>query len=570
MLQQGDRLALNIKSFITSLLTALSWGFIQLVLLVRLPAQGPKRVPVRVNYLTGRSGFLDKGSKQGIQVGDQVLLRLPGIGLLKLRIKAVSESSSRILLPAQGLALAQGAQGEVLVPRDRFQKKSDEAKGDEGKRHPAPKRARPHPPWTRLIPKAGPGEPLLAPVMARRATERQSRWDGRLRLQALRTFDQQGAGATGFGLFRSGLSLRGRNPMRNGGELQLDAEIQRRQVFLQDEPDTKDDRGRVNRLYYRKEGAFFAYQLGRFVSIQHPEIGILDGGSLEVSVSRKGRVGVLLGSLPEATDALTTGRDLGAVLYWVRESEHSRLRAAFQKTWHKGVPDRDLLVLSGERTWEGVRLYAHSLFDHYGDLDRVKAKGWGWTEGMLRLSVDVTEDHSFQASLTHLTLPETRRFEFPALASDLLRDFRSDRVTLSSDHDLGAGFEAGTRVDLWKDQNKSGVSVEGSLRAQDVLFPDGDVDLMVYRRESSFFTGPGFRLRGRKSLGDWEASLSYEWAAFETQGTLAGGSTLIDQTINLSLDYQPPASWFGSFYLERRFGDGRNSWSLGMFWQLRF
>ena len=560
----------NIPSRILSFLSALGWGLLHLLpgalfLVARIPAQGPVRVRVRVSYITGRSAFLDKGASQGIQVGDQVLLRLPGLGLVKSRVQSVSESSCRILLPAQGLALAQGAQGEVLVPRDRVPSKS------RGRTTPPkPKRARSHPPWTRPIPRAGPGEPLLAPVMARKASERPTRWDGRLRLQALRTWDREGGRATGFGLFRSGVSLRGRNPLRNAGEFQFDGELQRRQVFLQDEPDTKDDRGRVDRLYYRKEGAFFAYQLGRFVSIQHPEIGVLDGAGMEVAVSKKGRVGVLLGSLPEATDALTTGRDLGAVLYWVREVEDSRLRVAFQKTWHKGVPDRDLLVLSAEKSWEGLRLYAHSLFDHYGDLDRVKAKGLDWTEGMFRLSADVAEGHSVQASLTHFTLPETRRFEFPPLASDLLRDFRSDRLSLSSDHELGGGFEAGTRVDFWKDQSKSGVSVEASLRAQDVLFEDGDVDLLVYRRESSFFTGPGFRLRGRKSVGDLELSMSYEWTAFETQGTVAGGSTLIDQSFNLSLDYQPPASWYGSVFLERRFGDGRDSWSLGMFWQLRF
>jgi len=555
----------TLRNTLASFFTAMGWGLLHLVLLVRLPSQGPKRVHVRVSYVTGRSAFLDKGSKQGLRVGDQVLLRFPGNAPLKLRIRVVSESSSRVTLPS-GLALPpQGAAGEVLVPQDRFQQKPKNKKGTQ-----KPKRAHTHPPWTRLVPKAGPGESLLAPVMARRARERPTRWDGRWRVQALRTWDQAGGGTSGFGLFRTGLNLRGRNPLHNGGEFRMDAEVQRRQVYLQEEADPKDNRGRVNRLYYRKEGKVFSYQAGRFVSIQHPEIGVLDGGNLEVAVSRKGRVGLLLGSLADATDALSTGNDLGFALYWVRETEDSRLRAAFQKTWHKGVPDRDLFVVSGEKTWEGLRLYAHSLFDHYGDLDRVKAKGFDWTEGMFRLSLDVAEGQSVQVSLTHLTLPETRRFEFPALASDLLRNFRSDRLSVSTDHDLGGGFEAGTRLDFWKDQDNSGVSVEASLRADEVLFSDGDVDLLVYRRESSFFTGPGFRLRARKDIGDVDLSFSYEWAAYETVGTVAGGSTLTDQSVNLSLDYQPEAPWYGSVFLERRFGDGRDSWSLGMFWQIRF
>jgi hypothetical protein len=326
----------------------------------------------------------------------------------------------------------------------------------------------------------------------------------------------------------------------------------------------------VNRLFYQKEGPVFSYQLGRFISIEHPEIGVLDGASLEVAVSRNGRAGILLGALADATDSLSTGNDLGLVFYWVRETEDSRLRAAFQKTWHKGVPDRDLLVLSAEKNWEGLRLYAHSLFDHYGGLDRIKPQGIDWTQGMFRLSWDVFEGQLLHLSFFHVALPETRRFEFPALASDLLRDFRSDRLTLSSDHELGGGFEMGTRIDYWKDQNRSGVSVEGSLRAVDVFFADGDVDLLIYRRESSFFTGPGFRLRARKELGEFDASLSYEWAAFETVGTVAGGSTLVDQSLHFSLDYQPQASWYGSVFLDRRFGDGRDSWSLGLFWQLRF
>jgi hypothetical protein len=351
----------------------------------------------------------------------------------------------------------------------------------------------------------------------------------------------------------------------------MDAEIQRREVYLQDEPDTKDDRGRLNRFYYEKDGAFYSYRAGRFVSPDHPEIGVLDGAELRIPLSKQQRVGVLLGSLPEATDALTTGKDLGVALYWLREEEDQRLRLAYQKTWHKGVPDRDLFVVSGEKRWEGgPSLYVHSLFDHYGDLDRVKSKGFEWTEAMFRLRHEIQEGHTLSVSFLHIKLPELRRFEFPTLAGDRLRNFRSDRLTFSSDHELGKGFEARTRVDVWEDQDRDGISVEGGLRAQDFFFQNGELDLLIYRRESSFFTGPGFRLRARKRMGEFHGSLSYEWAAFETRGTVSGGATLVDQSIELSLDYQPPAPWFTSLFLERRFGDGRDSWSVGLFFQLRF
>ncbi len=539
-------------------------GFLLLAPLVSWAPQGQARgflrIRARVSYVTGRSIFLDKGSKDGLQVGDYLLIRFPGSGPLKLRIQAVSESSSRVRLP-EGIQGGVGVSGEVRIPEERLQKK----KSAEGLR-----RARPHSAWKRKLEPARPGEPLLAPVRVRRASDRPVRWDGRFRLYGLRTFDNEGGRSTGFGLFRPGINLKGRNPFRNGGELHLDAEVQRREVYLQDEPDTKDDRGRVNRLYYSKEGALFSYRAGRFVSPDHPEIGILDGAELGIPLTRVQKMGVLLGGMPEVTDALTTGRDLGMAIYWLREEEDQRLRVAFQKTWHKGVPDRDLLVLSGEKRWESTSFFVHSLVDHYGNLDQVKSKGFEWTEAMFRLRHKLQEGQVLSVSYLHLKLPELRRFAFPGLVADRLRNFRSDRLTLSSEHELGEGFEGRTRIDFWKDQDRDGISVEGGLRARDFFYENGDLDLLLYRRESTFFTGPGLRLRARKRWGEWDGSLSYEWAAFETRGTVAGGATLVDQSVEVSLDYQPPAPWYVSVFLERRFGDGRDSWSLGMFFQLRF
>ncbi len=539
------------------------WPILFLAFFLSFAFQGPQKLKVRVSYVSGRSLFLDKGSRDGIQVGDTLLIRFPGGPPLKLRILSVSESSSRARVPEGVQGASAGVSGEIRIPRERLQRLKEKAK--------APRRARSHPPWKRELQRARPGEPLLAPVIARKASERPSRWDGRFRFYGLRTWDRDGGRATGFGLFRPGLSLRGRNPFRNGGELRMDAEVQRREVYLEDEPDTQDDRGRVNRLYYEKEGAFFSYRAGRFVSSHHPEIGVVDGAEVRVPLSRSQTMGVLLGGMPEATDALTTGRDLGMALYWLREVEDFRLRLAFEKTWHKGVPDRDLFVVSAERSFEGgPSIFFHSLFDHYGDLDQVKSKGFEWTEAMLRLRQEIAEGQTLSASFLHLKLPELKRFEFPGLAADRLRNFRSDRLTLSSDHELGDGFEARTRLDFWEDQDRDGVSLEAGLRSQDFLFEDGDVDLLIYRRTSSFFTGPGFRVRARKRMGEFDGSLSYEWAAYETRGTVSGGATLVDQSVEISVDYQPPAPWFASLFLERRFGDGRDSWSLGMFFQLRF
>jgi hypothetical protein len=361
---------------------------------------GARRVEVHVTAIAGGSVYLDLGREAGIEKGDEVRLFPVGAPEVAAEVRAVSKSSARAALlgPLDGLVV--GDRGEVLVPVERAVSDAAPEGGDAPP--PAPPVYAPpgqgevpeHPPWEHPPETWSDDVPLLAPVVAYEAEDRPTRMSGRI----YEVFDwvrDQEAGDRRYLSSRTGVDLRWDDPFDRAGALDVDLELYHRRAE-DDDGDEDETELRVDRLSYAWGGGRDArtrWQVGRFLQHEFPEFGVVDGAEVGYRFDSGHRLGASVGLMPEWKDDLPTGDDMQAALFyrWVSDEEETlALGAGYQKTWHEGDADRDLIVLTGDYhpsafTW----LYGSAWVDLYSGDDELKSG----------------------AELTQLQLNATHRFE---------------------------------------------------------------------------------------------------------------------------------------------------------------
>jgi hypothetical protein len=268
-----------------------------------------ERVQARVTATSGSSVYLNLGRNAGLQPGDEVTFFPANDGIVNGTVQSVSGSSVRCTVLSSLQNIDIGTRAEVLIPADRL---SPDAEGKPTTRPNLPE----HPPWSATPENWDLNQPLLAPAHARTANERDVLLHGRLFASYMHTLNQFDA-QNQYSLGRIGASMWMENPFGRGGGLHLDSEFNRRGVFLADDLDGINGPGRLDRLSYHWGGTEeqpLRLEMGRFLSYEVPEFGVLDGTELVYRTASGHRFGASVGLLPEPFPNLSVIDDLH---FWV-------------------------------------------------------------------------------------------------------------------------------------------------------------------------------------------------------------------------------------------------------------
>lgn len=531
-------------------------------------AQEARERVVRVNVtsVSARSVFLDRGRDSGIEIGAIVQLFPPGVASLDVEVRAVSSTSARAEVPP-GLPLPPiGTSGEVRVtPR-----------GERVEAAREPRAVPDHPPWTRTEDPRSPDQPLLVPAFRRRPDERPATFDGRWFGSAQWSRDEADGGRGEYALGRLGLRADATNHLGFGERVRMAGELDARLTLLPDAPDERDATGRLDLLsvsFGTEEWAPTGAEFGRFHSRYLPEIGLVDG--VEVVRRYQGgiHIGAGVGAYPRPFPARATGDDVGSHVFLgiAGGADHAfEATVGFQKTWHRGTPDRDLalLRLSG-RISERAFVFASAKVDLYTGSDDAKGRGVELTEAMGSVRWD-GDALGTGLSLTHFTWPELLRAEYQALPVELVRDGVVDRASWSGWVRPWRPLRARARIDAWRDQDRDGSSWSLGADLRDLVGSGSRLSADVFHSDGGFSSGPGARidLHGLLQGGRWRAG--YRWHRYSLAGLATGEEGFDRESAQLGLAVPVGHGGDVDLVVERWFGDREDAWSAGVYVQWRF
>jgi hypothetical protein len=531
-----------------------------------LPAQQARTIELRVTAAAGRSLFLDRGRADGLLPGLVVRLFPAGRVPIEATVRAVSTNSARAdVAPGVELPLP-GTRGEASVTLP-----------EPGPAPPPPAKPVPeHPPWTRREAPRGDDQPLLAPAFGMPASDRPSRLHGRTFAQLDWSRDRGAGRDSEYWLARLGTDLELTNPFGAGGRARFAGDLERRTTDLLDESEAHDDRARIERLSYRhgdEEYAPFRAELGRFVSDYVPELGLLDGAEGALRFASGLDAGGGLAAWPLPYPARTSDEDLTAWLfasYAAPDPRGLRALVAYQKSWHEGASDRDLLLARAAGTaGETLSWTAALRADVYTSRDRIKGSGVEPTEAWLQASWNATARSGASLSYSHFEWPELLRREYAGTPPALVANGRVDRVAVSGWFDLSERIRVDLRSDLWDDHVDSGASGEIRLGFDRIVESRTWVGADLFVAEGSSAGGPGFRLTARRPFGAWTASLGYDWLQYEQSQLGAEPRDATRQSLRGSLDWSSGAWQFG-LYAQQFFGDDEDALAIDLFFQHHF
>ncbi|RMH03254.1 MAG: hypothetical protein D6702_06460 [Planctomycetota bacterium] len=528
---------------------------------------GVTRVEARVTSASPGRVSLDRGRDAGAEPGDRVRILEIGAPPRDGRVETVSERDCIVRLDDPAAEVEIGSRAEILVPSDRLAARAAEQGAAGGERR--------HPGWSRAPDEWSQDMPLLAKSKGRKPEERPAEWHGRAYAGFDLTDDRQGGGRR-YLLARSGADLEAANPFGRGGRLDIDFEINHRSDYQRSGDTVSDTTLRLDRLAWtvggdRHRPARLAF--GRFLPEDLPEFGILDGTEVSYGLSPENRVGASLGFLPEFGRELATGKDLQTAAFVSHRSGDGAFRAAggFQKTWHEGTADRDLLV--GKIGWSpptGFNLYSTAWVDFYDSTDTAKSTGPELTQFYGAAGWRSEKGNGFRLGLSRIRFPQTLRAQLSDVTLSQLADNQTDRVDLSAWRRLTPDLRLSAGLDHWSDEDGSGGG--GRLRAdwRDPLFAGGDLGLTLAFNQGQFHEVASARLDAdwETSLGAWR--LAWETARQKQIDFVGSQETLLQHLFQLSWDLAGASGWASSAYLEQRLGDEQDSLTLGLYLQYRF
>ena len=539
-----------------------------------------ERLPVRCTTVAGDGIYLDRGRDARIAIGDEVRFLTAGGELVLGIITAVSRTSARAELTGSRTRIEVGARGEVLVPEGRADAdEGGEAAHDPGPAPPAPapRPARPppeHPAWSRAPEEWQADMPLLAPVNARSAAERERRLRGSawVGYDALR--EREGA-ASEQSSVRSGLELELENPFARADELRFESEHFVRRG--EDEDGSESDSAlRIERASDRRggvRGRADRFEIGRFLQHGLPELGVLDGLEYTRRLRSGHSLGASLGFLPEPDDFFRSGKDLQAAFLYRHvsdETERLVLGAGLQKTWHEGSPDRDLLLATFDLHPDArTSLYGAMLVDYYTANDELKSSGFELTQLSLSAQRRSSSGHSLGLYTSSSRFPALERDEFPGLVPEQSEGNVFHRIGVNGRRVLSRHADAHGRLEFWSDQDDSGGSASVRLGLEDVLWQDGELALEPYFTQGKFHSGDGLRLSATRAFTtgalDSQLGLAWDTGNYEQADFDGAGSQALQHVLRFTWDAMIGAHWSLALFFESYLGDDQDGRALGLF-----
>ncbi len=537
-----------------------------------IAAEGRITLEVRVGSAERGWARIDRGSADGLVVGDVVSFLPREGGVYQGTVAELEERAARVELRDPAFVPPAGTRGKVQIPRARM----DGVTQARPPKRPAPKRQAgevelPQPSFANRDEGWQEGEPLLARVRAVRPEERARSMHGRSYASYDGTRASEGDRSDGFLRVGTGLVLE--NPFGQGDRLHADLEWNARRVEVDDLDDEEGTELRLDRLSYAWGGTRFAaegWEIGRFLPSGVPELGVLDGVERIVRTRGGDRYGASLGFLPEPDEEFQTGSDfqLAAFYRWVAdESEELSASAAYQKTFHNGATDRDLVVTSFSSVPRaGWSLYGTAWIDFYTDGDDLKGTLLGLTQAYLGAGRRWQSGNSFDLVLSHLEFPEIDRDEFTPVEDAQIADDHNERLALTSRLQLTRDMRLLTGVGGWIDEDEEGGDAEIGLALQDLFAPRAFGEVTAFGTRGRFQSSLGTRatLGLATDYGRWE--LDYEFS----QNRLDGFSSANDDLPQHRLRFHHDHTWRGwdlSWRIEGLVYDDENAVSVGLYLQ---
>ena len=529
--------------------------------------QEEQKVDARVLFLNGPLVQLDHGQESGVEPGDVVRLRPLGAAEVRGTVQTVQERTCLVQIPVGTPGVEIGTAAEITV---RIQPSLG---GDPADHLQDPDRRLPTTPpsWERQVEQFDREQPLLLELPTL-PEERESHWSGNTYL-LLDTIRERSAPTSTSTFARAGGSLFGENAFGWGGSLRLDLDFDVRAFRSGPGTTDRETEIRLERFAYGKGGDRehpLRWQVGRFLPSEFPEFGVLDGLEAVYRIHAGSHVGASLGFLPEPGQDYRTGEDFQlAASYRATLGDQNQIRWAvgLQKSWHEGVPDRDLAILKGSYRPSNAFSWTNSVWvDVYSSSDT--AKDSGPEVSLLTTYLNWNrQDSGSSLGFRHWRLPQLLRFQGGTLTGDDLIQARTSRVDGSSWIRFGRIVRLSGRADAWKSEDQDGVG--GDVRVDlDTLFgPTSRSWISLYHAEGSDNKAGGLRLGQGWSFGPGTARLTWDGARFRPRDD---EGTLTQHDVRISWDYWSPAAWNLSVDVGRRFGDDQDSTSMGMYLQKTF
>lgn len=540
----------------------------------------PVLVEMRVTAAAAGRATVDRGALDGLEVGDRVVFRLRDGGERNGRVVSVEDRSAQIEPTDASFVALPGMRVEARLPADRFELVEEEVVDapvvapvvvpQAGETAPVAE----HPPWQRADDGWTQEMPLLAKVRPFRPEERESLLSGRL----WTSFDAAGnsEGNHDDMFTRVGGDATLENAFGLGGQLNLDAEWNYRDVDVPDDDDESGSRFLLHRASYTVGGHRFArdrYEFGRFLHSEFPEFGVLDGFEWNRRLTGGGSFGTSMGFLPEWDTLSEEGEDQElAVWYrWARdESEELSLGAGYQKTFHDFDADRDLVVLKA--AWVPPHAWtaqATAWIDVYGDGDAAKGSGAEVTQAWFSTGRAWSGGSSLDLSFRHLAFAETDRDEFLPVAQAQLADDRYDRASMTARQrfaDVGLREEVG----VWNDEDEGGADGELTFELYDALFDGSRIEASGFGTQGRYTTLAGWRasIGGRGARVGWTAA--YEFVLNEAQGFSSNNDELPQHRASGSFDWDTASGWNLSLNAAVLTYDEETGYTAGLYLQRSF
>lgn len=534
--------------------------------------------PVRYDQLelrvtaheSGGRVLVDRGSSDGLVEGDAVVFRHKERGPVWANVVEVRERTCVVEFLDPNFLPPPGTRGRARIPQSR--RPAPPKQAPEGT--PVPKVGE-HPPWQNEDEGYVEGQPLLSRVDSVRPEKRPWAVSGRV----WTAFDViVGTQDRTDGFYRGGVDARAENPFGLGGQLHFDGEINHRHALDDNGNDEDVTLSRLDRFSYTYGGTRYRrdrFQGGRFLQRGMPEFGELDGVEWSHRFANGHRVGSSMGWMPEPDKDHTTGRDfqIAGWYEWVaNELEELAFAAGYQRTWHGGAPDRDLLV--ARMHWlplQGWNASATAFLDLYSAGDDEKS-GIGLTHlnAVVRRQF---KNAGIDFAFAHQEFPDIERNEFvfdEGLTG--LPDDRLNRLSANGWTRMGRKLRLRGHVAGWVDEDDAGSDGEVALAVDDplLLFDDDRIELAVFGNVGQHTKSHGARGTYGQTYDAARWDLMYEIADHRFNGFNADNDDLLQHRVRASGELWTLSGWTFSLYAEARLWSDEGAGLVGAFLQRSF
>jgi len=502
---------------------------------------------------------IDRGRADGLREGDVVSFMPPGEAELRGEIAVLAARSATVRVSDPDSLIEPGTRWLCRIPSARLADAPPPAPGGAAEHPP---REQPGLPWPE-------DRPLLAPVATLEAADRAPRFRGRLFSAADSIRDRERDTSSLY--LRFGADLEASNLLGFGEEWSFDGEYVDRTDSAAGEPDETQSDFRLDRLALAAGGDRahpMRWSAGRFLQEEFPEFGVIDGVEVGWRLPNGHRAGASAGWLPQLFGEYGTGSDMQSSVFYraIGGEDHERsLGAGFQKTWHEGEGDRDLLLVqASSQPRTGLYAYATAWVDLYGSADALKSAGAELTRLIAMVGSRDQRGDGWSLSGTMFRYPEVEQEQPAPVLDETVSNGSLMRLDLSGYRGLTERTRGTARINVWNDEDGSGGGGELRWDVRDLAGAGSRAGAALFANQGSTSDVYGLRADAAWSsdLGRW--SLMWESAQNTLSGVEGAQGDLLQHRARAGWDLSLRGGWSFSLYGEQAMGDEQDAqtWSL--------